>query len=628
MSGSLSATASNSLLLDGTGSVGFTITASFTAVSSSQQQISASLLTISRSYATTGSNTFTGVQNFSNTCNPIGFNSVASLYTAGGLQVSYDSYFSSSVFVNGNLTVFGTQSVVHVSSSQFNIGTNIITVNTATPSIRYGGLSVYDSGSTGLSGSIFWDSEANHWIYANASGSGGGDTYTGGMFISGPRNTRGLGCEQGTTSCMLLVGQGGDHLTSSMIYHSSTVTCVPGIITGGSDILLSAANPVIYGGTAVGGATISNNTGASYIKIFGASHATTPNTTTFINANSTVLTISNTGKVYIGTSAFCWTDTAFKTLQIGNGAINNIGNQTQIVNNIYYDDVAYRYLTAGTANRIIMAADGNIQFEAASSGNPGCAVTLCARMFICGNNGNVGIGCSTPLNRLTVNGNIGMPNTYNWGVVNDNDPNWGFKVCTSGANYSTFVTYAGDQGSDRRGGIYNQNGHWVAYGNCVGHFIVQCNLCANANLYAAGGITAGGAVIASSILSSTTQNLVNSTGGFAKMVHKIQGASGAFSSLVICVNLIGPGGWGYIINSGGTGLGQFQSGGGYINGPGNFSHGVAVGSGFTVTCHTCSGTDNIVRFVSSGGVHPFVSVQMFGSLNQAFDDNNIFIAYS
>ena len=180
---------------------------------------------VERTYASTGSNTFTGLQNFSNICNPNGFNSAASISTAGGLQVTYDSYFSSSVFVNGNLTVFGTQSVVHVSSSQFNIGTNIITVNTSTPSIRYGGLSVYDSGSTGLSGSILWDSELNRWIYANASGSGGGATYGGGMFISGPRNTQGLGCEQGTTSCMLLVGQGGDHLTSSLVYHDSTRTC-------------------------------------------------------------------------------------------------------------------------------------------------------------------------------------------------------------------------------------------------------------------------------------------------------------------------------------------------------------------------------------------------------------------
>jgi hypothetical protein len=196
---------------------------------------------VEKTYASTGSNTFTGVQNFSNTCNPIGFNSVASVYTAGGLQVTYDSYFSSSVFVNGNLTVFGTQSVVHVSSSQFNIGTNIITVNTSTPSIRYGGLSVYDSGSTGLSGSIFWDSEANHWIYANASGSGGGATYGGGMFISGPRSS-GLGCEQGTTSCMLLAGQGGDHLTSSLIYHDSARTCIPNILNLGGVLNGTSAN--------------------------------------------------------------------------------------------------------------------------------------------------------------------------------------------------------------------------------------------------------------------------------------------------------------------------------------------------------------------------------------------------
>jgi hypothetical protein len=90
--------------------------------------------------------------------------------------------------------------------------------------------------------------------------------------------------------------------------------------------------------------------------------------------------------------------------------------------------------------------------------------------------GNVGIGCASPGRTLTVNGNIGMPTSYNWGVMNDNDANWGFKVCSAGPNYSTFLSYAGDQGSDRRGGIYNQNGHWVAYGNCVGHFVVQCNL--------------------------------------------------------------------------------------------------------------------------------------------------------
>jgi hypothetical protein len=180
------------------------------------------------SYATTGSNTFVGGQYISQSSNPTGFTTTASLYTDGGLRVGRDAYISGTLYLN-NVTVYGTQSVAYISSSQLNIGTNLITVNTDTPSIRFGGLAVYDSGSTGLTGSILWDSQNNHWIYSNPSGS----SYSGGMFISGPRTST-LGSETGTTSCMLLVGQGGDHLTSSMIYHSSTVTCIPTAIAAGS----------------------------------------------------------------------------------------------------------------------------------------------------------------------------------------------------------------------------------------------------------------------------------------------------------------------------------------------------------------------------------------------------------
>jgi hypothetical protein len=141
------------------------------------------------------------------------------------LRVTKDAYISGTLYLN-NVTVFGTQSVAYISSSQLNIGTNLITVNTDTPSIRFGGLAVYDSGSTGLTGSILWDSQNNHWVYSNPSGS----SYSGGMFISGPRTST-LGSETGTTACMLMAGQGGDHITSSMIYHSSTVTCIPSALS-------------------------------------------------------------------------------------------------------------------------------------------------------------------------------------------------------------------------------------------------------------------------------------------------------------------------------------------------------------------------------------------------------------
>jgi hypothetical protein len=174
------------------------------------------------SYATTGSNTFDGGQYFSSSFNPTGFTTTASLYTDGGLRVTKDAYISGTLYLN-NVTVFGTQSVAYISSSQLNIGTNIITVNTDIPSVRFGGLSVYDSGSTGLTGSLLWDSQNNHWVYSNPSGS----SYSGGMFISGPRTST-LGSETGTTSCALMMGQGGDHITSSAIFHYGNATCFYG----------------------------------------------------------------------------------------------------------------------------------------------------------------------------------------------------------------------------------------------------------------------------------------------------------------------------------------------------------------------------------------------------------------
>jgi hypothetical protein len=191
-----------------------TTTGSLNAASGSAITRLSSLESKTGSYATTGSNIFVDGQYLSSSFNPTGFSTTASLYTDGGLRVSRDAYISGTLYLN-NVTVFGTQSVAYISSSQLNIGTNLITVNTDTPSIRFGGLAVYDSGSTGLTGSILWDSQNNHWVYSNPSGS----SYSGGMFISGPRTST-LGSETGTTSNALMKGQGGDHITSSAIFEN------------------------------------------------------------------------------------------------------------------------------------------------------------------------------------------------------------------------------------------------------------------------------------------------------------------------------------------------------------------------------------------------------------------------
>ena len=341
----------------------FNYSASATLRINALDQYTASLNTRSASFACVDStNNFACTQYFSNTSNAVSFTSTGSLYSDGGVRITKDMYVSGTAFFN-NVTVFGTQSVAYISSSQLNIGTNIISVNTDTPSVRFGGLAVYDSGSTGLTGSMLWDSEQNHWVYTNPSGS----TYSGGMFISGPRASS-LGTEQGTTSCMLLAGQGGDHLTSSAIYHSSTVTCIPNTLIG-STVCSTMANASCIGiGTAtpantldvIGTGRFSDNTQGLVIRAYtgtdgwGAIYpvGVTPNATNYtliaksanavLNAATSVtlavgdsgkLTANSTGISVTGASTFSGnivtTGATAEIMANGAGSSNTVGGSSR-----------------------------------------------------------------------------------------------------------------------------------------------------------------------------------------------------------------------------------------------------------------------------------------------------------
>ena len=192
----------------------------------SLEQYTQSLNTRSASFAcVTATNNFACTQYFSNTSNAVSFTSTGSLYSDGGMRITKDMYVSGTAFFN-NVTVFGTQSINYISSSQLNIASNIISVNTATPTVRFGGLAVYDSGSlgTGLTGSILWDSEDNQWIYSNPSGS----TYDSAVFLVGPRNSGVLGNEPGISCNFLSKGNGLHHMTSSGIFEDGSRTCFYG----------------------------------------------------------------------------------------------------------------------------------------------------------------------------------------------------------------------------------------------------------------------------------------------------------------------------------------------------------------------------------------------------------------
>ena len=165
-------------------------------------------------------------------------NTISSSYSTYSVTSSYASSIgplTQNVTITGNLTVIGTASFTSVTGSSLTIGTSTIVLNTNNPAVRFGGISVIDSGSFGNSstGSLFWDSQNNRWIYSNPSGS----SYDGGMLISGPRNTTGLGNESGMDANFVAVGQGADHIRPGSIYNSGSITIVTGSLTvSGSDL--------------------------------------------------------------------------------------------------------------------------------------------------------------------------------------------------------------------------------------------------------------------------------------------------------------------------------------------------------------------------------------------------------
>ena len=349
-----------------------------------------STLSVTGSFLITGSSTFTviGPAIFSGSVSAIGgisgtadsasyAESASYAYTASSainafsaskaVSSSYSATasFSNDFTVLGNLTVFGTQSVQYITSSQLNISDNVITVNVASPGVRFGGLSVFDSGSQSseATASLFWDSQQNHWIYQRESGS----SYDGGMLISGPRNAAGLGNEQGTTSCMLLVGQGGDHLTSSLVYHDSARTCFYGTS------FISSSGAACFGGIICAPSILVGNTGT---------------TTTFVQSCTGVSNV----RLNAGTSADMFL-----------GRCDN----TNFTNVLYADSTQWPSCFRWSVGMRPAGSNYTIYNEVSS------AVAL----FVCLNNNNVGIGTCTPTQRLQVDGAIKL--TGNPSVTGD-----------------------------------------------------------------------------------------------------------------------------------------------------------------------------------------------------------------
>ena len=190
-----------------------TYTASVDGILANLESFTSSQEGLNATFATTGSNIFYGTQTI-----------------------------TGSLYITQNLVVQGSSSLENITASAVSIGTNIVNLNTSTPAVRFGGISVQDSGSgQGVSGSLYWDSFNNHWLYVQPSGSG--EEYNSAILIAGPKNTGTLGNESGITSGSIQVALGENHIGDSIMTQNVGATKIT--IAGALDVTGNISGSIV-----------------------------------------------------------------------------------------------------------------------------------------------------------------------------------------------------------------------------------------------------------------------------------------------------------------------------------------------------------------------------------------------
>lgn len=184
-----------------------------------------------------------------------------SLEISGSQTIKGLQTISGSVYITEDLIVLGSSSLQNITASSVDIGTNTINLNTFLPSVRYGGINVYDSGSSGVSASLLWDSQTDNWIFVHEPVGGPVDSS---YFLYGPLSQDGVGSEEVLVGNYLTKVENnghGHHLTTSSIFDNGLKVAinnhteitgsltVTGGINGSLDYSLITNTPTLVSGS-------------------------------------------------------------------------------------------------------------------------------------------------------------------------------------------------------------------------------------------------------------------------------------------------------------------------------------------------------------------------------------------
>jgi len=186
---------------------------------------------------------------------PSGIVSGSDQLTGSLMDLSTDQTIGGTKTFN-NIVVNGTGSFAYLESTQGSakiIGDAFIVLNNDTPTQRYAGVSVYDSGSAGVTASLQFDGQENDWFYQYSDD--GGVTVDHGVVLFGPEYAT-QGSPTYPTNNTIQKGNGGHHLLDS------------NITDDGSTITLSSATTVT-GVTTISNSTASTSTTTGALKVTG-----------------------------------------------------------------------------------------------------------------------------------------------------------------------------------------------------------------------------------------------------------------------------------------------------------------------------------------------------------------------